>query len=83
MNDLFIETPVKPERVGRAKMPNTSKGASKPAKSYNKTRGEHNKDIVIAILITTVIAFVGGMHFSNNQHAETARAVSAATAVKK
>lgn len=64
-------------------MPNTSKEASKPAKSYNKTRGEHNKDIVIAILITAVIAFVGGMHFSNNQHAQVAKAVTAATAVKK
>lgn len=55
----------------------------KSSKKYAKTRGEHYKDIVIAVLVTAVIAFIGGMHFSNNQHADTARAVTAATTVKK
>lgn len=78
----FIDIPMKkPERVGRAKpMPNKSTNeASKPAKRYQKTRGEHYKDIVIAILITAVIAFAIGMRFSNNQHAQVEQAVKAAT----
>lgn len=70
-------------------MPNTTptKEAPKASRKYSKTRGEHYKDIVIAVLVTSVIAFIGGMHFSNSQHAETAKAVQAATvqatAVKK
>lgn len=65
-------------------MPNTNKTeAPKASRKYNKTRGEHAKDVVIAVLITAVIAFVGGMHFSNKQHAEVTQAVTAATAVKK
>lgn len=58
-------------------MPNNK--PTKEAKSYNKTRGEHNKDIVIAILITAVIAFIGGMHFANKHNAEMQSAVKAAT----
>jgi hypothetical protein len=77
----YIETPVKPERVGRAKMPNKSITAEpKAAKKYAKTRGEHYKDIVIAVLIAGIIAFVGGMHFSNQQHSQTAQAVKNAIA---
>ena len=45
---------------------------------YAKTRGEHTKDLIIAILITGVIAFVGGMVFANKQDAEVKNAVSAA-----
>lgn len=51
----------------------------KSSKKYAKTRGEHLKDIVIAVLVSAIIAFVAGMHFANRQHAETANAVSAAT----
>lgn len=58
----------------------TTNEASKPAKRYTKTRGEHYKDIVIAILITAVFAFVGGMSFANKQEAEVKNAVSAAQA---
>lgn len=79
----FIDIPIKPGRVGRAKnMPKTSptNEASKPAKRYQKTRGEHYKDIVIAMLVTAVIGFIVGMHFSNSQHDQTAQAVKAATA---
>jgi len=32
----------------------------RPAKRYQKTQGEHFKDIVIAILVTAIIAFVAG-----------------------
>lgn len=51
---------------------------AKPTKSYRKTRGEHYKDIVIAILVTAVIGFVAGMHFSNKHNAEVQSAVKAA-----
>lgn len=50
-----------------------------PAKVYSKTRGEHFKDIVIAILITSVIAFVAGMSFQGKQHDAIDRAVKAVT----
>ena len=52
-------------------------------KSYSKSRGEHFKDIIIAVLITGVIAFVFGARYANNQAATTATAIQAATAVKK
>lgn len=62
-------------------MPNTNKTeAPKASKKYAKTRGEHYKDIVIAILITAVIAFIGGMVFANKQNTEVKNAVSAAQA---
>lgn len=57
--------------------------ASKASKKYQKSRGEHAKDVMIAVLVTAVIAFIGGMHFSNQQHLQVDRAVTAATAVKK
>ena len=50
---------------------------AKPAKKYAKTRGEHAKDIIIAILVTGIVAFVGGVYFANQHNAEIARAVSA------
>jgi len=34
----------------------TNTPEAKPAKKYAKTRGEHYKDIVIAILVTSIIA---------------------------
>lgn len=56
---------------------------SKTPRKYNKTRGEHYKDIVIAVLAAGIIAFVGGMHFSNQQHSQTAQAVKTAIAPSK
>lgn len=83
----FIETPIStklPARVGRAKMPNTSTNeAPKASRKYAKTRGEHLKDMIIVALVAGLIAFIGGMHFSNGQHSQVERAVTAATAVKK
>jgi hypothetical protein len=83
----YIDIPeLKPERVGRisAKMSNnktTSAEVSKaPRAKYNKTRGEHYKDIVIAVLIAGIIAFIGGMHFSNEQNGRVSSAVKAAVA---
>lgn len=52
----------------------------KTAKKYAKTRGEHYKDMVIVALVAGLIAFVGGMHFSNQQHNQVASAVKNAVA---
>lgn len=64
-------------------MPKTSttNEAPKASKKYAKTRGEHYKDIVIAVLVTSIIAFVGGVVFANKQQAEVNSAVSAAQSV--
>lgn len=64
------------------KMPNKTLTNEAKTKSYRKTRGEHYKDIVIAVLVTAVIGFVAGMHFSNSQHAQTEQAVKAAVTVQ-
>lgn len=40
---------------------------TKTGKKYAKTRGEHFKDVVIAILIASIIAFIAGMSFQNKQ----------------
>lgn len=78
----FIETPIKPLkiRVGKdSKMSNKSTTkAEAPAKSYNKTRGEHFKDIVIAVLVVGVIAFIAGVHYSDSKNAQMQSAVKAA-----
>lgn len=79
----FIETPIttkKPERVGRVKMTKTisTPEAPKASKKYQKSRGEHAKDILIAVLITGVVAFVGGTMFANKQNARVEQAVKAA-----
>lgn len=71
----------KPERVGKdsqmSKAPTTNE-APKVSRKYAKTRGEHLKDMVIVALVAGLIAFISGMHFSNQQHAATAQAVKAA-----
>lgn len=77
--DIPEKQPVK-NRVGKdSKM---SKTASEPksSKKYAKTRGEHYKDIVIAVLVTAVVAFIAGSVYANNQHEATAQAVQQATA---
>ena len=49
--------------------------AAKTRKVYQKTRGEHYKDILIAILITGIVAFIAGLQFANSNNA----AIQAAT----
>ena len=63
--------------IKMSKSTNTAE-AVKPAKKYQKSRGEHAKDILIAVLLTGMIAFVGGMTFANRQQAEVKSAVTAA-----
>lgn len=49
------------------------------AKSYNKTRGEHFKDLVIVALVVSIIAFIGGMQFAKGNQAQIDKAVNAVT----
>lgn len=65
-----------------SKMSKNTKQVEAPAKTYNKTRGEHIKDIVIAILITGIIGFVVGMQFTEKQNAKVSEAVNAVTATQ-
>lgn len=82
----YIETPIKKlitRKGGKGnKMPNTNKiEAAKTAKKYAKTRGEHIKDVLIAVLVTGIVAFIGGAVFANNHNAEISRAVQSVTPV--
>lgn len=52
---------------------------AKTRKVYSKTRGEHYKDIVIAVLITAIIAFIGGAVFQSKQQNAINTAVKAVT----
>lgn len=78
----FEDIPQKTRKSGKdSKMSKTTvTEAPKASKKYAKTRGEHFKDILIAILVTAVVAFVAGSVYANNQHEATAQAVQQATA---
>ena len=80
----YIETPINPIRVGRtltkmSKQTTTQPEVKAPKAKYSKTRGEHFKDIVIAVLITGIIAFVGGMVFQGKQQQAIETAVKGAS----
>jgi hypothetical protein len=82
----YIDNPklYRKKAVGRTfnKMSKTTQ-TQEPVKAskakYSKTRGEHAKDILIAMLVTGIIAFIGGMQFSNSQHTAITSAVKAVT----
>jgi ABC-type proline/glycine betaine transport system permease subunit len=59
---------------------NQTTEAPKTSKKYAKTRGEHYKDIVIAILVTAIIAFGLGIKVQADRNAEIAQAVQGAIA---
>lgn len=61
------------------KMSKESKVVTQPTKKYAKTRGEHIKDIVIAILITGVIAFGLGVKFQSDRNTEMQNAIKQAS----
>lgn len=67
-------------RVGKdSKMSNKSKSVeSAPAKTYNKTRGEHIKDMVIVALVVGIVAFGLGFKFNADRNSEMQNAVKAA-----
>lgn len=60
----------------------TNNEAPKASKKYQKTRGEHYKDIVIAVLITGIVAFVAGVQFANGQQATVTEAVQASVSAE-
>ena len=70
----------KPYRVGRTfkKMSNKSNAVEAPAKTYNKTRGEHIKDMVIVALVVGIVAFGLGFKFNADRNSEMQSAVKAA-----
>lgn len=73
---------INPKRVGRTfnKMSKSTKAAeATPAPAYNKSKGEHRKDIVIAVLVAGIIAFIGGMTFQGKQQSAIETAVKAVT----
>lgn len=80
----YIETPINPNRVGRtfnqmSKQSTTQPEVTKALKAkYSKTRGEHIKDIVIAMLVTGIIAFIGGVQFQASQQRAIETAVKGA-----
>lgn len=67
-------------RVGKdMKMSKASKSVeSSPAKTYNKTKGEHFKDMVIVALVVGIVAFGLGFKFNADRNAEMQSAVKAA-----
>lgn len=64
----------KAKKVGKT----TPVEVSKTSRKYTKTRGEHYKDIVIAVLVSSVVSFMVGMHFCNQQQKQVDQAVKAA-----
>lgn len=80
----FEDLPQKTRKSGKdSKMSkSTNTESSTPKKKYAKTRGEHYKDIVIAVLVTSIIAFVCGMQFANSNNAKVSEAVNAVTATQ-
>jgi len=61
-----------------------SKESTTPAPvkaKYAKTKGEHRKDLVIAVLVSGIIAFIGGVTFQNSQQDAINTAVKGAQVV--
>ena len=82
----YIETPINPYRVGRtftkmSNKPTAQPEVKAPKAKYAKTRGEHFKDLVIAVLVAGIIAFIGGMTFQGRQQDAINTAVKGAQTV--
>lgn len=82
----YIETPINPNRGGRistkmSKPNNNQPEVKAPKAKYSKTRGEHIKDVVIAMLVTGIIAFIGGVQFQANQQKAIDTAVKGAQTI--
>jgi len=75
----FEDMPRKPARVGRisTKMSKLNKTTEAP-KVYNKTRGEHFKDMVIVALVVGIVAFGLGFKFNADRNAEMQTAIKSA-----
>lgn len=59
----------------------TPEAPKAPKAKYSKTRGEHIKDVVIAMLVTGIIAFIGGVSHQSNQQQAIETAVKGAQTV--
>lgn len=75
----FEELPLTTRMGGKDSKMSKQPKVEAPAKSYNKTRGEHVKDVLIAVLVAGIVAFIGGMQFANKQNATVDEAVKAVT----
>lgn len=77
----YIDIPItKPYRVGRTftKMSKQKTTSTEAPKVYNKTKGEHLKDMVIVALVVGIVAFGLGFKFNADRNAEMQSAVKAA-----
>lgn len=79
----YIETPR--TQTGRVAKNKTTKKETKKMETpksskakYSKSRGEHIKDIVIAMLVTGIITFIGGVQFQASQQRAIENAVKGA-----
>lgn len=61
--------PIKTRKGGKDSKMSKESTPTKP-KRYNKSQGEHIKDIVIAVLVAAIVAFAFGMKFESNQNAK-------------
>lgn len=82
----YIETPINPYRVGRtfnkmSKQTATQPEVKAPKAKYSKTRGEHIKDVIIAMLVTGIIAFAAGIWFNEGKQHEIETAIKGAQTV--
>lgn len=68
----------KDSKMSKSNQPATEAPKAPKAK-YSKTRGEHIKDVIIAMLVTGIIAFAGGMVFQGKQQQAIETAVKGAS----
>ena len=78
---LYYEELPKTTRKGGkdSKMSKNTNQVEAPAKAYNKTRGEHVKDMIIVALVVAIVAFGLGVKFQSDRNAEVQSAVKEAT----
>ena len=87
MADVLDGYSLKYEDMPKKKYNLINKGGSKMSKEvkqakvskYSKTRAEHYKDIVIAVLVTGIIAFLAGATMQSKQQTAVIDAVQALT----
>lgn len=74
--------PSKKYHLRKDKEVGKNESVAKVRKVYEKSRTEHIKDIVIAVLIVGVVSFMLGVHYADSQHSSTQKAVQAAVNAK-
>lgn len=81
--DFIDDQPLRinPVRVGRISAKMSKQKTTETPAVYSKSQGEHRKDIVIAILVSGIITFVGGMVFQSKQQQAIETAVKGAQIV--